>query len=140
MTLLTLIVDDDKISTHLTRAALQRHGFCNNFETAGNGKDAINYLEYCLEKNAPLPSVIMLDLNMIGGNGWQFLLDYKELQTRIAQKIHIFILSSFLNSEEYEKAYNNVLVSAFFSKPLVKQDIEEIKSFVHSRKVVIDLQ
>ncbi len=140
MTLLTLIVDDDKISTHLTRTALQRHGLCHSFETAANGKEAIGYLEYCLEKKAPLPSIIMLDLNMIGGDGWQFLLDYEQLKPQIKQHIHIFILSSFLNNEEYEKAYHNSLVSAFFSKPLVKQDIEEIKSIMQSKKVVIDLK
>ena len=140
MTLLTLIVDDDKISTHLTRAALQRHGLCHSFETAANGKEAIRYLEYCLEKNTVLPSIIMLDLNMLGGDGWQFLADYKQLEPKLKQHIHIFILSSFLNTEEYEKAYHNVLVSAFFSKPLVKQDMEEIQSIVQSKKVVIDLQ
>ena len=83
--------------------------------------------------------MIVLDLNMEGGNGWEFLEEYKAIIHQINKPIPIFVLSSFLYNVEYARIKENKLVRAFFSKPLVKSDIAEIQDILAKPRVSIDL-
>ncbi len=139
MALLTLLVDDDKLSLHLTRGIMQRHHLSSHFETASNGKEALLYLQHVIAQKKQLPDMIVLDLNMEGGNGWEFLEEYKAIIHQINKPIPIFVLSSFLYNVEYARIKENKLVRAFFSKPLVKSDIAEIQDILAKPKVIIDL-
>lgn len=124
----TLIVDDDKLSIYLTKTTLERNFEHTNFESANNSYQAIQFLEYCIEKKkSTFPDLILLDLDMPGGNGWHFLEAFGQLKPKLKKNVVIYMLSSIFDSESINRAKRNVFVTDFIPKPLVKQDIEKIK-------------
>lgn len=133
----TLIVDDDNLSIYLTKTTLERTTECKNFESANNSNQAIDYLKYCIEKNKTnFPDLILLDLDMPNGNGWQFIEDFKEIKSKIKHNTNIFMLSSIYDKGNIIKAKNCTLITDFISKPLVKQDIELIKTKMEKKNWV----
>ena len=132
----TLIVDDDNLSIYLTKTTLERTTECKNFESANNSNQAIDYLKYCIEKNKTnFPDLILLDLDMPNGNGWQFIEDFKEIKSKIKHNINTFMLSSIYDKGNIIKAKNCTLITDFISKPLVKQDIELMKAKMEKKKL-----
>lgn len=124
---LTLIVDDNKMMQHSHSTMLQRMGVCQNFEFASNGKEAMKYLRYCLEKkNERLPDLILMDLHMPIMNGWQFLEEYRKLSSQIKKTISVFVLSSSIDKGEIIRVKNSPVVLDFIAKPLAKEDVEMI--------------
>lgn len=133
----TLIVDDDNLSIYLTKTTLERTTECKNFESANNSNQAIDYLKYCIEKNKTnFPDLILLDLDMPNGNGWQFIEDFKEIKSKIKHNTNIFMLSSIYDKGNIIKAKNCTLITDFISKPLVKQDIELMKAKMEKKNWV----
>jgi len=135
----TLIVDDDNLSIYLTKTILERTTECKNFESANNSNQAIDYLKYCIEKNKTnFPDLILLDLDMPNGNGWQFIEDFKLIKDKINHHINIFMLSSVFDIGTKMKANNCNFIEDFISKPLVKQDIDSIKAKMHKNNLVFN--
>lgn len=131
----TLIIDDDKLSVYLTKTTLERTTTSNNFESAGNSHEAMNYLNYCLEKQKnSFPDLIMLDLDMPEGNGWHFIEEFKSIKHKIKKEVHIFMLSSTFNKGDIVKAKNCAVITDFISKPLVKQDVDNLLSQIKNKK------
>jgi CheY-like chemotaxis protein len=131
----TLIIDDDNLSIYFTKTTLERTINCKNFESANSGNQAIDYLKYCIEKNNNFPDLILLDLDMPNGNGWQFIEDFKQIKSKIKHDINIFMLSSTFDKGNIVKAKNCTLITDFISKPLVKQDVEQIEAKIVKSKL-----
>jgi response regulator RpfG family c-di-GMP phosphodiesterase len=130
-----LIIDYDKLSVFLTKTTLERTTSIKNFESAENINEAINYLNYCLEKQKDsFPDLILFDLDKLGGNGWQFVDDFKALKHKIKKDIHIFMLSSTINKGDIVKAKNCAEITDFISKPIVKQDVDNLLSQIENKK------
>ncbi len=131
----TLIIDDDKLSVYLTKTTLERTTSSKNFESAGSSHEAINYLNYCLEKKTALPDLILLDLDMPEGNGWQFIEAYKSIKHKIKKEVHIFMLSATFDKGNIIKAKNCTVITNFISKPLVKQDVDNLLAQIENKKI-----
>lgn len=64
-----LVVDDDAVSVLSIRRALRRIGNAGPLEVAHDGEAALS----CLERLARTPTIVLLDLNMPGMGGIEFL-------------------------------------------------------------------
>jgi len=60
-----LIIDDDEDVRVATQDAMERHGY--EVVAVGGGAEALAYLTH------DTPSIVLLDLHMDGGNGWEVL-------------------------------------------------------------------
>jgi CheY-like chemotaxis protein len=60
-----LIVDDDATISEAARVVLESEGY--HVACAANGNEALDYL-----RRNPPPALILLDLMMVGGSGWEF--------------------------------------------------------------------
>lgn len=65
-------------------------------------------------KNELTPDLILLDLNMPGMNGWEFLDNFQ----KIGKNITVYILTSSIDSADYRKAQKYKLVKKYIEKPL----------------------
>lgn len=132
----TLIIDDDKLSIYLTKTILERTTDCKHFESANSCDEAINYIKYCIEKNEnSLPDLILLDLEMLSGNGWVLVDFFKEIKSKIKKEINIFMLSSTFDKGNIIKSRNCSVISDFISKPLIREDVEFIKEAIEKKKI-----
>lgn len=121
-----ILIDDDKVANFINRKIIERtfpepdiHQFLSAWE-------AIDYL-YKVDPSEELKIVILLDINMPGMNGWDFL---KELQKEFDHSfITVHILSSSVDPEDKIMASGFSVVKSFITKPLSKEKIQNQISY-----------
>jgi CheY-like chemotaxis protein len=119
----TYIIDDDSIFVFVMKKLLEKH---HNFGTIVDFKNGLEALEVLMNKDAELPSVILLDLNMPLIDGWQFL---DKLETYpFKDQLTVFILSSSIDYNDIEKSKNYSIVKNFVSKPINHEKLDKILS------------
>ena len=126
-----LIVDDNPGDVRLTAEALKDSKVQNRLHTAQDGMEAIAFLrrkgEYA---DAPLPDLILLDLNMPRMNGSQLLAKVKE-DSKL-KHIPVVILTGSREIDDIIKA-NNLRADCYVTKPIDLEDfIMAVKSIVDS--------
>jgi CheY-like chemotaxis protein len=125
-----LVVDDDPTFLFIFRKQIEKHDGIRILHEAENGQVALDFIRESLEKNLPIPTLIILDINMPVMDGWQFLDHYESLEVK--PRIPVCILSSTINQADFDKANEYDSVKAFFSKPLTSEQVSEMKGLVQS--------
>jgi len=118
------IIDDDKIQVFLFLKFIEKMGIVENVSSFVNGKDAFDVMKGRSETNSPYPDIIFLDLNMPVWDGWLFYDEFKKLTN--SDKVTIYILTSSLSSEDYEKATERGLNDYYLNKPLNFEQLREL--------------
>lgn len=128
-----VLVDDDSISNIMNEMVIKDMGVAEEVITCKNGQEALEYVE----KNFTLPkgneegpldttNLILLDLNMPGMNGFDFLEAFSKLNKIDRESTPIvIILSSSSHEQDVEKAIN-YKISGYLTKPLTHEKIKAI--------------
>jgi CheY-like chemotaxis protein len=121
-----ILVDDDALNNTLCRFYIE-HALPNmeiiDFIVPEIG---FHYLETAFANDVPKPSVLLLDLNMPGMSGWEFLKNYQWLDQKIRAQITIYILTSSENNRDKDFASGNEYVKRYLEKPLSKNIVNEL--------------
>jgi CheY-like chemotaxis protein len=101
-----LLVEDDPDDILITKRAFKESSTISTLYIVRNGVDAIKFVfkkdEY---RDAPTPSIILLDINMPKMDGFQVL---KELKAnKMTRKIPVIMLTTSSRDNDVEKAYKN---------------------------------
>lgn len=64
-----VMVDDSETDSFLARHCMDRSLLEREFVQLGSGQDLINYLDAVMAGRQPMPSLVLLDLNMPGMDG-----------------------------------------------------------------------
>ena len=128
-----LIVDDDECATHLMRTVFKRAGFEQTLQFAGDGVEAIAYLSgdgsFSDRLQYPMPTVVLLDLNMPRKNGFEVL---EWIRTQPALKpLHVYVLSASSQTEDIQRCYN-LGASTYLVKPT------NLDGLTHQAKCILD--
>lgn len=122
-----LLVEDNAADIELTMEALKNTKLANNIEVCRDGVDAMRFLrredEY---KDAPRPSLILLDLNMPRKDGREVLEELKvdpELRT-----IPVVILTTSKAEEDIVRSYQ-LYANCYIKKPV---SIDQLKIVVQN--------
>jgi CheY-like chemotaxis protein len=83
------------------------------------------YHERVIKKNIH-PDLILLDINMPGMNGWEFLEEYNKLEKQFQSHAIVVMLTTSGNPDDKMKAKLFSSVSDFKTKPLTKEMLEDI--------------
>lgn len=121
------VVEDDPISSFVIKLALQQHPAFHESMEFKNGQVAVDYLVE-QKGNDGLPELILLDINMPVMDGWDFLEKFSDLPA--SKNIPVVMLTSSINPDDIEKAKSHELVKGFLSKPLNKEKLDEILSYI----------
>ena len=105
---IVLLVDDSKNDAMLMRSVFERAGFVQPMRFAVDGDDAIAYLRgdgrYSDRKLFPLPTTVLLDLNMPRKDGFE-VLDWIRHQPAL-RRLRVYILSASSRAQDIERAYD----------------------------------
>jgi CheY-like chemotaxis protein len=112
-----LMVDDDPDDYYLVKEALIENGMHNDFRLVSDGMELMDYLFHrgkFADSETPLPSLILLDLNMPRKDGREAL---KELKTYPAlRRIPVVVFTTSTDVEDITACYE-MGASSFISKP-----------------------
>ena len=122
-----LLADDDPDDRQLTRAAFAENRLVNMLHTVEDGEELMEYLRrqgrYADQKNAPLPGLILLDLNMPRKDGREALKEIKadpELR-----RIPIVVLTTSKAEEDILRTYD-LGVNSYVTKPVTFKSLVEL--------------
>ena len=115
-------IDDDLIILIVTKMMVQELDDQISFESFSSATDALDYFNK--SKDNQRRWLILLDLNMPGMSGWDFL---RELAKGDYEKrCTVVIASSSVDPRDTDRANADALVKDFISKPLYDNKIQNV--------------
>ena len=122
-----LLVDDDATTNFLNRSLLTRLGVAERILVAEDGEQALAQLrQHCAPPTPACPALILLDVNMPGMNGIEFLEEYQHLPLVAQSAIVIVMLTSSLHPRDVQRVGQLGLVADFISKPLTREKVQAL--------------
>jgi CheY-like chemotaxis protein len=114
-----LLADDDEEDRSMTIDALRAHRVANDIRCVADGQELVDYLfrrgAYAHGADAPMPGLILLDLNMPRKDGREAL---AEMKTDPAlRSIPVVVLTTSRAEEDIVRTYD-LGVNSFISKPV----------------------
>ncbi len=113
-----LLVDDSENDLFLMRVAFKKANYHKPLQQVRNGEEAIAYLKgeapYFDRNKFPLPTIMLLDLNMPKKNGFD-VLAWVRAQPGL-KRLAIVILTASMRSEDVERAFD-LGATSFLVKP-----------------------
>jgi CheY-like chemotaxis protein len=112
------LVDDDQVISYITQRLLNNADPSVKVTNFLSAKMALEKLR--IEKKAP--DLLLLDINMPGINGWQFLDELRNMH----MYVNVYMYSSSIDPEDVKKARSYPMVRDFLSKPVESAAIRKL--------------
>lgn len=122
-----LMADDDLEDQFLVKEAFEEVYLRNPLEFVNDGVELLEYLrregKYSSLKGAPLPGLVLLDLNMPRMDGREALQEIK--RDEALQKIPIIVLTTSKADEDIIKSYN-LGANSYIVKPVTLDSLMKV--------------
>ena len=121
-----LLIDDNFIDNMINEKILMANDFAESIIIKLSSQSAIDYLQDLENKGELLPEVIFLDIRMPVKTGFDFLVEFQEIQSFDKDKVKIVMLTSSLDPNDHKKVIDFNNVTDFIGKPLTSQLLKDI--------------
>jgi CheY-like chemotaxis protein len=122
-----VFVDDDPISNMICKLTVEMMLGKVSSQSFVSPERALEYLTSTfLPEGSHHKTVLLLDINMPGMSGWEFLEHFDQLKEAIKTLIHVYILSSSVDERDTLRSYANKNVVSFLVKPLSKETVSQV--------------
>lgn len=119
-----LLVDDSENDHFMMRRAFKKAGFNNPLQEVHNGEQAMAYLQgegiYNDREKFPVPSAVLLDLNMPMKNGFD-VLSWARTHPD-CKRLSIIVMTASMRAEDVERAFE-LGASSYLVKPSEINDL-----------------
>lgn len=118
-----MIIDDNLIDQMITAHVLKSNTTNEEVLIMENAYLALDYLEANKNDLAAIPSLILLDLDMPGMNGFGFLEEFKNFAQELKSNCRIIVLTGSDIKTDIEQVEADPYVSKLITKPLSKNQL-----------------
>lgn len=113
-----LLIDDDDITNFINRQLLRKLNMGREVHCITGGKEALNFImQFAAENQGNSPDLILLDINMPGMDGFEFLEAYNNIYFNNRKEVKIIFLSTSSHTRDLEKIKNQFRLT-LINKPL----------------------
>jgi CheY-like chemotaxis protein len=120
-----LIVDDDQLLNKINEKVLHAAGLVKELHIVINGKQAIDYLANRIEKDYPMPDIIVLDLHMPVLDGFAFIEAFNRLNFHGKSNIELVVFTSSSSIKDKQKAIA-LGIQHYLNKPYLLRGLTDI--------------
>jgi CheY-like chemotaxis protein len=121
------LVEDNPGDVGLVREALREHGVVHNLLVASDGPAARSYIERMGSANAPVPDILLLDLNLPTGDGYEIFSWFRAHP--LGSHIPVIFVTSSNAPKDRERAAS-LGAARYFRKPSDLQDFLELGAMI----------
>lgn len=119
-----MLIDDNPDDNFYHARVIKKCNAAEVIVVKQSGTSALEYLRSKSSDDKPRPNLIFLDINMPGMNGWEFLVEYEQLDANSKSGMIVVALTTSQNPDDLAKAIGmNV---DFMTKPLTPETLDEI--------------
>ena len=127
-----LLVDDDTTNNFLNELLFQQLDVTDHLLTAEDGAKALDLIENLTGPNEP--ALILLDVNMPGMGGIEFLEAYRRLPQAQRGATVIIMLTTTMDARDLSRL-EELNIAGLVSKPLTKEKIDSILQLHFQRQL-----
>ena len=127
---LTCLIDDDEIFVYAMKKIINLKQLSRETITFDRVEKALDYFSINKNEAALLPDVVLLDINLPGEDGWDFIKSFEQISAEMIKKPKIYMLSSSANPADQHKALSNKNIENYYVKPLSKDNFKEIFGYL----------
>lgn len=117
------VIDDDEIFRKISLKMISLAGVFDEASYYRNAQEA--FLSFS-KKEADLPDIILLDINMPQMDGWQFLEELENRFPELYENTDIYIVSSSIAESDRIKSEEFEGLKGFITKPLTVQTLKSL--------------
>lgn len=132
-----MLVDDNSNDNFFHQRIINKSNLSATVISKSSGSEALKYLKFEEDNILIQPDLIFLDINMPGMNGWEFLEEYKKMETRLKTHLIIIMLTTSERNDDIIKAKSYNLVSDLVTKPLSNSKLEEINNKYFTKQIAL---
>lgn len=126
MSISLLLVDDDHIQHKIIELIIKRTNTSVKYTPYTQAQEVLSFLIKHHKNYSLLPDLILLDLDMPGMSGWDFLDIFEIFKQYFAKKVSIIILTSSVDPRDRERISMYESVKGFYSKPFTQDAMVDI--------------
>ncbi|XOV91683.1 MAG: response regulator [Bacteroidota bacterium] len=136
-----LLVDDNAATNLVHRKMITKNNITNNVFVCKTGEEAIAFLNKCndepdiAQKAKNMPDLLLLDINMPGMSGWDFVEEYQKINFTGYEPM-IFMLTTSYNPDDKFKADAHDNVQGFLNKPLTAEMLKRVVNIYFTEKLL----